>query len=412
VARRGVLRNRSFLILLSGQWVSQIGNVLFQMAAYWWVLTATGSHTLLGVVGGAFAAAALFSFVGGAFVDRWDRRRTMILADLVRALLALVLALLLALHLLGVLLLILLLVALAIAGSFFTPAELAFLPTLVAPEDLAAANGLNQSAGSLAQLIGAGLGGTLLALLGPFLLFLLNGLSFLASVLSLGLIPTPLRAAPPASAVPGSRLRNLLQEVLFGQRLLWHHPFLRRALPLALLVNLALMPVNVLDVAWVRQVLHLGAFAYAAFGIAILLGMLASGGVAASALRLLSPRRAGVLGLLTMGAAILILSRLPVLLPDLLALLVFGFAVGLVNVAFLTAIQEAVPSTLMGRVGGALITASGLANPVGALLAGALAAALPLASIFAGTGVLLILGGLGFLTAPDRIAPIDAEVSA
>jgi hypothetical protein len=49
---------------------------------------------------------------------------------------------------------------------------------------------------------------------------------------------------------------------------------------------------------------------------------------------------------------------------------------------------------------------------LGALLAGALAAALPLASIFAGTGVLLILGGLGFLTAPDRIAPIDAEVSA
>jgi MFS family permease len=130
-----LVRQRAFGLLFAAQLVSLLGDFVLFVALPFWVYELTGSATATGLV---FAASTLprllFSPIAGVFVDRWDRRRTMIAADHV------LLPLLLvnsadAVWLVGVVAF-----AQSCAARFFGPAQAALLPTIVAAEDLTAAN--------------------------------------------------------------------------------------------------------------------------------------------------------------------------------------------------------------------------------------------------------------------------------
>ena len=79
-----VWKNKDFVILVSGQWVSQIGNSLFQLAVFWYVLSETHRTTDLAWVGAIMALPGILGMLSGVFADRLDRRRTMIGSDVVR----------------------------------------------------------------------------------------------------------------------------------------------------------------------------------------------------------------------------------------------------------------------------------------------------------------------------------------
>src|SRR5687767_1625823 len=81
---RDALANRDFALLFVGQFGSGIGNGLIQMALPWLVLDLTGSAFQLGVAGFMqFAPMLMFGLIGGVLVDRWDRRKTIIVVDTV-----------------------------------------------------------------------------------------------------------------------------------------------------------------------------------------------------------------------------------------------------------------------------------------------------------------------------------------
>ncbi len=398
--RPGLWRNRNFLVLFFGQWVSRMGDRFFTMAVFWFVFNATHSRFDLGVVGTVGSAAALFGLVSGTLVDRWDHRRTMMAADGLRALIALGLGVLALAGHMGVATLIGLVACLRLVGTVFTPAEVALLPQVVPADDLPAANGANQSAQSTAQLAGAAAGGALLALVGPTVLFFANGLSFAVSVLTLGWLrlgPRWQRAAPGGTG----RVRGFLRDLLAGHRLIWHHVFLRRLVFVGVVVNFAMMPLEVLDLAWVREELHQGSVAYALFGMAIIAGLIASGLVAGRLASRVPLVTLLTLGLSSMGLFIGVLSRIPLLVPDLLMLVGLGFSAGVVNAPLLTLAQRIIPPALMGRVVGTMQALMGASTPLGALVAGALASALPLGTVFLGAGVLALLGGGLLLGVPS-----------
>jgi MFS transporter, DHA3 family, macrolide efflux protein len=408
-----VWRNRNLLILVAGQWVSQVGNTLFSMAVYWFVLSDTGSRADLGYVGSILSLAGLAGLLAGALVDRWDRRRTMVWTDVVRAVLSLVLVAAALVHTLPVAFLVGCVFLMTLVGTLFSPAEAALVPAVVADQDLVAASGLNQSATSLAQLVGASFGGVVLGLLGPVVLFGFNGLSFAVSVASLLLLRVV--SAPPRAATAGSlgqSARALWSDVMRGQRVIWKSPWLRRTVPISLIVNFSLAPVNYLDVAWVRQVLHLGAVVYGLFGVAILVGMLA-GAVATAAITARVPLRTILpVGLAAAGLCIVVLSRVPVVAPDLAVLFAFGLFVGVLNTALAPALQRAVPDHLRGRVFGTVLALSTMANPLGALLAGLAAAVVPLGAVFLGAGLLMTFASLLILGLPQELTLDEATLAA
>jgi MFS family permease len=214
-------RNRDYLLLLSGQVVSNMGTEVAMLAFPLLILALTGSPAQAGFVGTMRVIPYLFlSLPAGALVDRWDRKRVMILCDSGRALcfasipVAYVFGHLTMLHLYLVSLLE------GILFVFFNLAEVACLPRVVKKEQLAEAIAQNVTANSASYLVGPALGGVLYGL-GRFIPFLTDALSFVVSVVSLLFIKVKFQSERIA------RQRSLWPDIKEGINWLWHEPLIR-----------------------------------------------------------------------------------------------------------------------------------------------------------------------------------------
>jgi len=178
-------RNRNFMLLWSGQTISAMGSRVSQIAFPLLVLALTPSAALAGVVGGIrILPFILLSLPAGALVDRWNRKRLMIICDTGRALAlgAIPLAIIL-----GRLSVPLILAATLVEGTcyvFFSLAELASIPRVVRGEQLSTALALNEVGTDVAEVAGPALGGMLFGL-ARALPFVADALSYVVSVLSL-----------------------------------------------------------------------------------------------------------------------------------------------------------------------------------------------------------------------------------
>src|SRR5690242_9125477 len=160
-----VLRQRNFALLWLGQFISMTGDWVLFITLPFYVYQLTGSAL---ATGGMFIMQSLprilFGSLAGVFVDRWNRRWTMIASDFSRAA---ILLLLLLIHTSSLLWIVYVVGVLETTISlFFSPARSALVPLLVGEEHLTEANGLDMVSDNLARLIGPSLGGILLTWLG------------------------------------------------------------------------------------------------------------------------------------------------------------------------------------------------------------------------------------------------------
>ena len=175
-----VRENRNFRRLWMAQIVSELGDWFYSLAIYSLLLELTGSAVSVGlavvlqVLPQAFVAPA-----AGVVNDRVRRKRVMIAADLVRALI--VLGMLLVRTRAAVPLVWVLLLVETVAATFFEPARNAVIPNIIAADGLIVANTLSSTTWSFSLAVGATLGGVTGVLLGRDAVFLLNSLSFVAS---------------------------------------------------------------------------------------------------------------------------------------------------------------------------------------------------------------------------------------
>ena len=225
--------NSGFRMLWIGQLLSDTGSTATSIAYPLLILALTGSAVLAGTVGTlTLVVQVLLGLPGGALVDRLDRRRTMIVCDLVRAAVLVVLGVLVLLHDVSWLLVL----AVAIidrAGSvLFDPAVNAALPGIVADEQLEGAWAATEARGYAASLAGPALGGALFSL-GRSIPFLGDAVSYLISAATIGRIRGRFRPEPAADRAP------LWREAADGIRLFGRNPLLRAVLVQAPLINFA-----------------------------------------------------------------------------------------------------------------------------------------------------------------------------
>ncbi len=218
---RSLWRNRDYLLLWSGQTISSVGSNVSAFAYPLLALFLTGSPALAGLIGTIYTVPYLFlSLPVGALIDRWDRKRVMILCDMGRAL---ALGSIPVAYALGHLTMAQLFVTALVEGAlfvFFNIAELACLPRVVSKEQLPAANSQNQASIVTAGLVGAPLSGILYSV-GRFLPFMADSISYAFSVASLFFIRIPFQ---------GERMearRKLRSEIAEGVRWLWNQPLFR-----------------------------------------------------------------------------------------------------------------------------------------------------------------------------------------
>lgn len=215
-------RNRDYMILWSGQTVSSLGSSVSNLALPLLILALTNSPAQAGFAG--FLATlpyVIFSLPAGALVDRWDRRRVMILCDLGRFVVygSIPLA-----YGLGHLSLLLIYVAVTVHGvlfTFFNLAEVAALPRVVPKQQLPTATSQNQASDIASFLVGPPLGGFLFQVVGKTVPFLADSLSYLGSVISLLFIRTRFQQGRTAAR------RSLRVEIGEGMRWLWNEPLIR-----------------------------------------------------------------------------------------------------------------------------------------------------------------------------------------
>jgi DHA3 family macrolide efflux protein-like MFS transporter len=362
---------RRFFTVWVGQAFSLFGSSLANFALIWWITQETRSATVLaigtivtmlpGIVIGPFA---------GALVDRWDRRRVMIVADATGAVAAAALAILFATGRIEVWHIYTAMFVRSLAGAFHFPAMQASTALMVPDEQLTRVAGLNQMLQGASGIIAPPLGALLVSLL-PFAG--LMSVDIVTALLAVGAtslvqIPSPAR---PEQGEPAS----LLADTLEGLRYIWHWQGLRYILLMSTALNLLLTPAFALMPILVTRYFSGGAYQLAGLEAAQGIGFIAGGmllGVWGGFKRRIMTMALGLAGL---ALAALLLGLAP---PWLFAMALAGvFTMGLMspltNGPLFAIVQSIVPPKLQGRVFTVAGSVSMGISPLGLAVAGPLA---------------------------------------
>lgn len=378
------LEHPNFQAFWTGHAVSTVGTWMQNVALFWLVYQLTDSPFLLGLLGVAlFLPIPVLSLFGGVVADRVDRRRLVLTTQALH----LVQALALGLWTLfgeptaaGVL-------ALALfqgcINAFDFPARQSFLSELVPPEDLPNAIALNSMAFNGARLVGPAIGGVLLAVTNEGVCFLVNAASYVYLLVNLARMRVPVRPrAPhePALATLGE-----------GMRYAFGTPSLRNLLLLMGLVGTLGFQYGVLLPVYAREILGVGADGYG------LLMAAAGAGSVTAFVRLTSPldrpamRRTLLVGLLLLGAGLVIFSFSRRFDLSLAMSLLIGMGMILYAATTNMMIQTAVQDEFRGRVMSLFTIMLVGTSPVGSFLMGWMAERVgaPNATRIAGIGCIL-----------------------
>jgi len=406
------LQNRNYRLFAAGQLVSLIGTWMQMVAQAWLIYRLTGSAALLGLIGFASQIPVfLLAPLGGVIADRANRHSVVVVTQAVAMALALTLAALTLTGVVAVWHIFALAALLGLTNAFDIPARQSFIVEMVGREDLINAIALNSSMVNGARVVGPAVAGLVVAAVGEGWCFLLNGLSYVAVISALLMMrPDP----PRAVRAHGSALESIVEGFVYS----WRTAPVRALLLLLGLVSLMGMPYSVLMPIFADQILEGGANAYG-------LLMSASGvGALAGAASLTVRKHVRGLGRWVaasacgFGVCLIAFSFSRSLWLSVALLVPVGFCMMVEMAASNTLIQSMIPDRLRGRVMAVYsMMFMGMA-PLGALMAGALAAPLGAPLTVAIGGGVCIVGGVVFgarlpvLRGPARELIVAQQLSA
>lgn len=394
-----LFRDRNFRLLWLAQVISSLGDWALLIVLPVTIYNATGSKPALGIamIAGTLPV-LLFGLLGGVYADRWNRRRTMIVADIGRAV-----AILLLLNVsnashfgprdlslfYGVSFLV------ASFSCFFSPARVGLMTALLPREKLLQANGMTLSGMQLTMLLGPALGGLLLAWVHPRGAFVFDAATFLASSVLVGFIAN----VPTVSGAKVARgLAGVWQDARDGLRFVWNSPILRPTLILLSAAVIGGTVINTLEFAFVRDLWH-GTGRQFGFIVSLIgLAALLTSFLGSSAMKATPPARLMLPGFFVMALGDLLVSRSTDLYVGGALLFVSGVGNALVNLGLVALFQMSAPNEIQGRVSATISLVNRLSMTLGSALAAFLAVRYPataaLRPIFGGVAGALLLCGL------------------
>ncbi len=383
-----VFRNRGFTLMWIARFISEMGSALTSLAASILVYRVTGSALSVGLMLMATAVPTLFvGLIAGVFVDRYDRKRIMIAADVIRAVLVFLIPVLLPLNIAWLYIIVMLSSA---VGQFFNPAHESVLPELASDEELAAANSMMTISSIGSTTIGFAASGLIASQFAIEWAFYLDALSFVVSAVCILLI----KVAP--LVVEGeTRVATVLRNLRAGARVVWDAPSLRSLFLIYLPVFVLFGFNNSLLLPFATRALNATEFEYG-----LIEGVTTVGFVVGSLLMagLADRLREGqwiALSFIGMALASMVYS-LQTLVPPAIAI---GFVAALMNapsyIGRRLLIQRNTPREARGRVNSAFFVTRDVVFLAGMAAAG-LADLIDVRVLFFGQSVLLL--GCGLLT--------------
>ncbi|MGC9025354.1 MAG: MFS transporter [Chloroflexia bacterium] len=381
-----------FFVIWGGQQFSLIGSQLAQFALIWYLsrisATVLATATMVGILPGVVLGPLV-----GALVDRWNRRRVMIVADGVVALASAALAYFSWSGLLHPWQVYLALLIRAVGQGFHWPAMQASTALMVPKRHLSRVGGLNQAMRGAVEVGGGPLGSLLLEILPFHWIMAIDVGTALLAILPLFFIHIP---QPAGSAKMGKP--TLWEDVRLGWKYLWGWPGMSLLLVMSMVVNFLVIPAFYLTPTVVFQYFrglprHLGAM-QAGWGLGVVLG----GGVILGLWGGFRRRMLTILtGLIGIGLGILIIGLTPAWAFPLAVVGIFicglmnGIAIGPVSAL----IQSLVPPEMQGRVFTVIMAGTLAVSPLGLAVAGPVADLFGVRFWYVVSGILCIAIGLG-----------------
>jgi MFS family permease len=375
-------RYRDFRVMWIGACVSTIGTFVQQFAQSWLVYDLTRDAFYLGL--DLFLGQLpimLFSLVGGVFADRLDRKKMLLLSQYIQMTCAFVLALLFFTHRVQVWHILSLSFVVGLGQSFGGPAYSALLPTLVGPEDLANAVSMNSIQFNLARIIGPTLGGLAYTALGATWCFSLNGISYIAVIISLMVINV--RFIAPKTHV------SVLKSMKEGIKFIRDREGLAPLVVLAFCTTLFGFSLTGFLPVIVRTIFRGGPGTYELLLVCSGAGSISGALMVAAAEKLKGQGRAALFSLFALGVAIAAFAFSRWLPLSCVLIFLAGAAVMASASLMLSLVQLIVADSMRGRVMSVYNLAFRAGIPLGALSLGKLIPFLGVSVALAGFGLVL-----------------------
>ena len=384
------LKSYNFRLYFGGQCISLIGTWMQQIAMSWLVFRLTGSVLLLATV--TFTAQIPILVATpymSVFVDRFDRRKLLVLTQTLSMIQALLMAILTLTGFVQVWHIMVLSLLIGLINALDNPTRQSFYPSLVSPDKLSNAIALNSAVINGSRLIGPAVGGVLIGLLGEGICFLLNGISYIAVIVALLLMRLP--------STRGCTVKQkVLEDMRDGFRYVVRNIPIRTLLLLMSAISFFGLPLMTFIPAYVKTILH---------GESEMLGLLLSCiGVGSFVAALYLAARKSVLGLgkVVMLSGVLLGIGLSVMafvtIPWVAAVLCLpiGFTIIAAVASINTLLQTLSGEDKRGRVMGYMAMAFTGMAPVGSMVLGAIEKWIGLQMIILLSGICCFIAALVF----------------
>lgn len=387
---RSLLGNRNFVPLWAGQLVSYLGDQ-FMLIAVIAALSKLSGGNVLSLVMFAVSLAApqiFFGLVGGVLVDNLDRKWTMIITDLARAL-AMFSMLLVQGQPDRVWVIYPAIFVIGTAQMLFYPARASALPAIVPKRDLAAANALLEAGFVIALIFGSGAAGLLVEQLGENFAFIFNGFAFLFSALMILVIRIPSRESE--GGRQRASYRQVIRELREGLSYIWHTRSMRYIMGLSVMVAGGLGAVIVLVFEYLNKELGIGADGFGAVIGILGVGIVVGGILIQRLSKFLPTNRLVALAIFLQGIAVAAFVFNPPFVIVLILTALIGFSLIVARAVLSTLTQAIPPEEYRGRVQSAfnLIFTAPLTLAIGA--ASAVISLVPRGIAVVGFGIVLLI---------------------
>jgi MFS family permease len=388
-----VFRNRNFSLLWTGQLVSTMGSALTSLAASIYIYRLTGSALSVGLMLMATAAPSLLvGLFAGVFVDRYDRKKIMITADILRAILIMLIPVLAPFSVIWLYVIVMLTSAI---GQFFDPAHESILPEVASDEDLAAANSLIAISQFGSTAVGFAAAGLIASAASINWAFYADAITFAISAICVYLI-----SVKPIQAEEETSTAVVIKNLRAGVRQLFETPVLRSLFLVQVVVLISFGLSNTLLLPFALTALKATEFEYGLQEGLTSIGFVVASLLMAKVFDRLQPGAWLAISFLGMGLIGIVYSFLRSV-PLAIALITFsGFFNAPSSIGRRVIVQRNSPPEMRGRVSSAFFVARDVLFLVGMGAAG-LADFMDVRLLYLISALMLVAAGLLILFLPE-----------
>ncbi len=387
-----------FFTIWAGQALSLLGSQIVQFALVWWLTETSGSATVLAMSTlAALIPQIVITPFAGALVDRWNRRKVMIVADGALALAALGLAFLFGFGAIRIWHIYAVIFVRSVGGAFHWSAMFASTAMMVPSQHLSRIAGLNSALQGAATLLSPIMGAFLYSLVAMQAIIAIDVITAALAIFPLLFIVIP----QPAVDAAGNSF-TLFRDVQQGIRYVWDHQGILFILGIAMILNLVAFPAFALLPLHVTEYLGREAVDFATLQSVMGAGMIV-GGLLLAAWKALKRRMiAAMVGLAFQGAGLFLLGMAPesMFWLAIVAVIVFSTINPISNGLLTSTIQRVVPPEKLGRVFSLLSSGCQLMSPLGLAIAGPIGDAFGVEVWFRLAGAVSVVLGLIGLSIP------------